>query len=469
MHGFATPRRLAAALTAAVISALLLPATSPAAAGSLDRSFHGNGRLVIKATRVKSSDNPFEVTRLEPPPVLSAPGPKGELVIARDGRVLRYRADGRPRKRFGGDGRAAIPTWEGMSFRLAGLAVDSRGRVLVAGTTMPAGATGGSLYARVSVYRFMLDGKLDRSFGEGGVAGTSLGPMHATGLAVDSLDRPVLSGVSALTPSFCNQTPVYLNTTVIARLTARGAPDPTFGEGDGTFTDPLEDAHLPTLSPNRQVVYVSVPEQRCDGFAGHEFGHIPMASILTPGGDLFLRFPFVLNTAGVIFDSLTSLAVDRRNRIVILTTSGPPEGGGISQQLSRLLPDGSPDPEFGRYSQSAGTEPAPGPPGGRFFAVTTDARNRIILAGSAQRHEGRLVPHGFLATRLNAAGKTQTWFGRDGAAKVAFGKLTDATATQVHVDSRGRIVLGGTVITLRLNQTPTGYGLAFARLLSGRR
>jgi len=39
-------------------------------------------------------------------------------------------------------------------------------------------------------------------------------------------------------------------------------------------------------------------------------------------------------------------------------------------------------------------------------------------------------------------------------------------ATQVHLDSRGRIVLGGTVEAPWLS---TRYGLAFARFLSGRR
>jgi len=73
----------------------------------------------------------------------SAPGPKGELVVAEDRRVLRYRADGRPRKRFGGNGRAAIPTPAGMSFRLAGVAVDSRGRVLVASPSPASAAAEG--------------------------------------------------------------------------------------------------------------------------------------------------------------------------------------------------------------------------------------------------------------------------------------------------------------------------------------
>lgn len=100
-------------------------------------------------------------TGVEPTPTLSAPGPKGELVVADGRRVLRFRADGRSQRHFG-----------------------------------------------------------DR----GGVAGASLGPMEASGLAVDSRDRPVLTGFSTLTPSFCNKTPVYLNTTIVARLTAGGAP-----------------------------------------------------------------------------------------------------------------------------------------------------------------------------------------------------------------------------------------------------
>jgi len=451
--------RLAAAAVAVV--ALLLPATSLAAPGSLDRSFGDNGRLTVKAAKFTDRGN-IEVSRLQPIPMASAPGPEGELVAANDQRVLRFRANGRPRKYFGGNGRAKIPTPAGMSFRLAGVAVDSRGRVLVAGTTRPVGATGGSQYARVSVYRFRPNGKLDQGFGEGGVAGGSLGPMEASGLAVDSHDRPVLTGFSALAPSHCNAALVYLNTTAVVRLTAGGTPDPTFGSS-GVFADPLEDPHLPALAPSGKMVYVSAPEQRCAGFVNYGPGGNPVASIISPSGSLSLRFPVIAN--GSHYNAPTSLAVDRRNRIVILMTSVPPEGGGSNQEVRRLLPDGSLDPEFGPYSP--GVVVGPAPPGAHFAAVTTDARNRVILAGYAVRREGRFFARGFVAARLNAAGKTQTWFGRDGAVKVRFGKRTAATATQVYLDSRGRIVLSGTVETLRLHQPPTKYSLAFARLRSG--
>lgn len=456
-------------------AALLLPASSPAAPGSLDRSFNGTGRLLIPATkRTVRIRNDIEVTRLEGAPTLSAPGPGGELLIANDRRLLSYR-DGRRRNRFGANGRARIPTPPGMSFQLAGLAVDSRGRILVAGTTSPPGATGGSQDARASVYRFMPMGKLDRRFGEGRNAGAALGPMEASGLTVDSRDRPVLTGFSALTPSSCNTTAVYLNTTVVARLTAGGAPDPTFGGGSGIFTDPLEDPHLPTLAPSGELVYASSPMRRCAGFDGYPpVGASPMTSILSPSGGLAFRFP--VRPSGPSLPALapllevTSLAVDRENRIVILMTAYPPEAGGILQVVCRLLPDGSPDSEFGRPSWEG--EPGcvgvpPGLPGGsRFGALTTDARNRIILAGSFERREGRFVSRGFLAVRLKAVGTLQTRFGQDGATKVRFGKRTEATPTQVYLDSRGRIVIGGTVEGL---WPSTGYELAFARLLSGGR
>lgn len=455
---------------------LLLPATCLAAAGSLDRSFDGDGRLVIKATRYTSVGHSFEVTRLQPTTMASAAAPDGELVVVDARRVLRFQADGRRQRQFSGDGRAAIRVAAGMSFQLAGVAVDSRGRVLVAGTTKPTGATGGSLAARVSLYRYLPDGKLDSRFGSKGVAGAQLGPMEATGLAVDSHDRPVLTGFSALTPSVCGATPVYLNTTVVARLTTQGNPDPTFGSV-GTFDDPLEDPHLPALTAGGTgLVYVSAPERRCAWTADNfRPGGAPVASVLSADGGLVGRFPvrpaepYGYGLEGLL--EVTSLAVDRHDRIVLLMTATPPEGGDeILQEVRRLLPDGSPDPRWQPWISDITGWGSEQP----MEAITTDRRNRVILAGSLRGPEGevassRLPIRGFAVMRLDAAGKAQTWFGRDGVGRAWFGKGTAATATQVFIDSRGRIVLGGTVETLRRYRPPTDYGLAFARFLSGRR
>jgi hypothetical protein len=104
---------------------------------------------------------------------------------------------------------------------------------------------------------------------------------------------------------------------------------------------------------------------------------------------------------------------------------------------------------------------SPGPAGSRLYALITNKRNRVLLSGSTPLgREGRR----FVAIRLSAAGKLQNGFGDEGAAKVGFGKRANAIASQIFFDSRGRIVLAGTVETRSL---PTGYGLAFARVRSG--
>ncbi len=455
-------RFLSTALAAMAIAAVVFPAASLARPGSLDRSFDGNGRLVIQATPDTAGAN-FGITRLQPIPMASAAAPHGELVATNGRRVFRYRADGRPNRRFGGNGRAAIPTAAGESFQLAGIAVDSRGRVLVAGTTEPQGAGGGTRDLRVAVYRFLPSGKLDTGFGTDGVAGAGLGPVEATGLVVDSRDRPVVTGFSALTPSACDSTPVYLNTTVVARLTNRGAPDPTFG-GGGTFTDPLEDPFLPALrADGRGIVYVSAAKTRCGGFEGaeEEAGSPPMASILSPGGSLGNRFqvrPANPEYSLGYYLEATSLAVDRRNRIVVLMTAYPPEGGDtMLQEVRRFLPDGRLDPHWRIWRRTESGSP--------MAAVTTDRRNRVILAGTAAQWEHPSGRSAIKVERLNAGGSPQTRFGKHAVAKAWFGRRAHATATQVHIDSRGRIVAGGPVNAPWL---PNGHGMAFARFLSER-
>ncbi|HEX6228469.1 MAG TPA: hypothetical protein VFZ41_03290, partial [Solirubrobacterales bacterium] len=97
------------------------------------------------------------------------------------------------------------------------------------------------------------------------------------------------------------------------------------------------------------------------------------------------------------------------------------------------------------------------------WAVTTDRRNRVIVGGSLGG-EGRFDARAFMVGRLNAAGRAQTWFGEDGVAIARFGKRAVVQPRQVYIDSRGRIVVAGTVAG-----TSIGYGLAFARFLSGRR
>ena len=119
-------------------------------------------------------------------------------------RVLRYRANGRPRRDFGGNGRAVIPTPAGMSFQLAGAAVDSRGRVLVAGTTKPIGASGGfaGCAGRASIASCPTASSTPASAIAASPA-TSSARCRRPGSSSNSQDRPVLTGlVSVLSLQF---------------------------------------------------------------------------------------------------------------------------------------------------------------------------------------------------------------------------------------------------------------------------
>lgn len=452
------------AALAAVLTAFLLPAGADAAAGSLDRSFSGNGRLTVRTAPPQRSER-FAITRLAPIRMASAPGPKGDLYATNGLRLLRYRADGRARRSFGGNGRVAIPVAAGTGFRLAGLEVDSRGRALVAGSVSPTPAPEPPRSSLV-VYRFLPDGRLDRGFGKGGVATIAHSPLgdgalEATGLAIDSKERPVLTGfasgeAAACPGGFPPDRIVYPNRTFVLRLTSAGATDPTFGSA-GFYAEPaLEDPHLPALFGSGRVVFANLTEPRCPG---DDIGAAPVLTELSIGGGFQRRFPIAAD-GGFEYVEALSLDVDRRNRIVVLYRRALGEGGGpLRLFVRRLLPGGAADLSFGD-----GGEARPQlPPGGAPAALVTDGRNRVILAGSTPRGQ---EARAFLALRLNAAGELQRWFGEDGWAITKFGRRAEVEAVAVHRDSSGRIVLSGLVAAPYLS---TGHGLAFARYLSGGR
>ncbi|MEZ5076293.1 MAG: hypothetical protein R2725_02500 [Solirubrobacterales bacterium] len=449
---------------AALIASLLLPAGAGAAAGSLDHSFSGDGRLRVQATPGPRVDQ-FDVTGVSRISVASAAAPDDELVVASDRRVLRYRADGRPRAYFGGNGQVVIPVATETSFQLAGIGADSRGRVLVAGTTAAptSGATNPSSAA--TVYRFLPSGALDRSFGDGGLATIAASPfggssVRLTGLALDSAGRAVLTGFSVASTSVCGGYPpdrvVYRNRTFVLRLNGNGAPDHHFGTAGFYAEGELEDPDLPAIFPSGRIVFANRTGPRCPGEAT---GTAPGLTALSPGGLFEHRFPVGPDGSYEHVESL-SVAVDTRNRVVVLVLRAPGEGGGGRRfQVRRYLADGTPDPGFG----AAGTTRPQLPPGGAPAALVTDGRNRVVLAGSTPRGQ---KARAFLALRLNAAGKVQRWFGDDGWAIAGVGRRAKAWTSEVHRDSSGRIVLGGIVESRSL---PTGYDLAFARLLSGGR
>src|SRR5437879_772843 len=124
---------------------------------------------------------------------------------------------------FGLTGRVVTPI--GVSGDLGAVALDSSGRIVVAGSTY-----NGTNYD-VAVVRYTTSGSLDTTFGGGGKVTTPMGTSNDEGqaVAIDSSGRIVVAGYSF------NGTNKDV---AVVRYTASGGLDTTFGSG-GKVTTPI--------------------------------------------------------------------------------------------------------------------------------------------------------------------------------------------------------------------------------------
>jgi uncharacterized delta-60 repeat protein len=187
---------LAVALGALAGVAVAKPASKPkgpgksgaTAPGELDTTFGVGGKVTVAFPAENAGSAgpkytlPFEFTQghLE---MASAPG--GKVVVAGAGKIVRYLANGKPDPTFGIAGTVSVPRPPGALFVLAGVAVDSQGRIILAGLSrpLPSNTTPDPVLSKATVMRFNADGSIDPSFGEGGMVVSNLGfkPPSAAG------------------------------------------------------------------------------------------------------------------------------------------------------------------------------------------------------------------------------------------------------------------------------------------------
>ncbi len=463
-----------------VFLVLVLLAALPAAAsarGSLDRSFGTGGRVLLPGPGPFPPQGPEGNDDLW---TASAPG--GQTVVLAAGHVLRFLADGKPDPSFGVEGSVAIAVGSGRGFAPVGIAVDSQGRVLVAGTSTPPPGTpnrgpgetsSGPTPTRATVIRYLPNGDPDPSFGSGGLVTTSFdlpapteGPyperrfesavVEATALALTPADQPVVAGTYATFAAGC-----YIRDGYVARLDAAGGIDRSFGK-EGVVVDSLiKQPELLAQSPLGVLFYSGLTQPK------------PVGSCLSPGPQsIAANFAALLPSGqpdpgfggggqlphdrSVVY----GLAIDSRGRLVTLEqtySSAYPEGEG-RLRVGRLLPTGAPDPAFGKNGfvwpkATLGAFRRVG-----FQTLAIDGRNRILLAGGGKTVQGAF---GFQLMRLGTKGRLDLGFGRRGRVKTGFGASAETKASTVVVDGSGRAVLGGSIAGSP--KLPSGYGFAFAR------
>lgn len=219
----------------------------------------------------------------------------------------------------------------------------------------------------------------------------------------------------------------------LARYNADGSLDTTFGGGDGTVITSLsalasdDEALALALQPNGKIIAVG--------------------SMRNTGGGLIASGVIRYNADGTLdstFGNGGIAIVDRAvDKAVALQTDGKiviGGGGGSSQladyQITRLLPNGSPDPTFG-VGGHVTIDFAGSGDGVWGLAIQSDGK---IVAGGQTRLLGD--DDNFAVARLNPDGGLDTGFGSGGKVATDFDGSTDV-GYAVTLQSDGRIIVAG--------------------------
>jgi uncharacterized delta-60 repeat protein len=410
---------------------LALPGAAQARPGRLDRSFGVEGRVTTRVGAPSPSAGSY-----------FAWAGGGRIVAAAGSQLLEYLPDGRLDKRFGEGGRVKIGAAENSSFDLSGLAVDSRGRILVSGTSLKP-VSGIAESAAAVVQRFLPSGRQDASFGSDGTAlnyfaapqplhegaPTGTGPfVRSSGLLVDRADQPILTGSwLKYHPTPCYYLYCYgTSTPFVARLHEDGSVDTSFGSG-GIFVPPTkEQASTPTMA-GEDLLFVT-EEISCVDRCG---GAHPVLGGLDESGALDLSFAADGLADLPFFWRPPTIAVDRFGRILL---SGAGEGESLLH-LQRLNTRGLPDVHFGEDGSRLVNLPRGARQVSGAFAV--DHQGRPLLAISGRRKGQNYA----ILLRRNQHGGRDRGFGNNGQVWTVMPDVI--SPTRVLLGGNGKIIVGG--------------------------
>jgi uncharacterized delta-60 repeat protein len=342
--------------------------------GSPDSAFGTSGRVL---TRVGAATSGAHAVALQSDGRLVLAGSafansagEGELA------VVRYTSDGTPDPAFGVGG--MVLTQIGSSSAEArGIAVQSDGRIVVAGTVFSNGATDDDF----ALARYEPDGTLDRSFGNDGILTTDFGaaasgtPDRLATVLIQPDGKIIAVGSSG----------GHQGKFAIARYTSNGALDQAFGTG-GKIVSDLEgsaQAYAAAGEPGGKIVVAGglgsadnvafvLARYTSDGNLDTGFGSGGIVTTSFDGGGSGAR-------ALTIRDDGKILAVGSGygpGAGAAAANAQQPVNGGFA--AARFLPDGTRDTQFGMSGTvvitvgDAGSMPA---------ALGVQADGKLVAAG----------------------------------------------------------------------------------------
>lgn len=409
----------------------------------------------------------------------TAISPSGDIAVARGRTVIELSANGTLNPRFGHGGQLPLALADELHFQLASIVFDSRGRLLVAGTTWQSQGMPGPQYfpgpprAWATVWRFLPSGQPDRSFAVNGMLKTSFGlpaPVGRTysgvdfgyeapsilvsGIAVDAKNRPLITGAVVTKVASCYSGTRDLTSGYVVRLSLKGAPDPGFGINGISLNPTVIEVEKPMIDRFSRVIYAGLINDQC----GHGAVEETEVVALKTNGQADQSFGLEGRAQIAAFWSESS-TVDSRGRILLLAHDTYFEGRRIHNLVLRLKPNGTTDPTFGHKGHASFRLPS----NAEISALGVDGHGRPLLAGVARR--GLERPSRFLVMRLIEGGKVDRDFGRNGSVVTGFHRRAGAGANQILPDGRGRFLVSG------IFNNPRYFfpaGVALARYSAGR-
>ena len=312
-----------------------------------------------------------------------------------------------------GDGGIVLtdPGGNGIAFDLA---------VLPSGEIVVAGRAGND----IALVRYAPDGSLDPAFGEGGIVTTDLGGAEgATAIAVLPDGKMVVAGVDGF----------LISNILVARYTADGALDPSFGDGGTVITDITRGDVASDIGvfPGGEIVVVGSGDIL--GFPDFVLARYTADGALDPSfGDGGI---VVTNLQGV--DDAYAVGVLPDGKVVVAGRTGDFGRGAIA--LVRYTVDGTLDPSFGDGGVVT-----------TYIGLDSEARDLVMLSSGEVLVAGRTYDYkieddrditDFALVRYTADGALDDSFGNGGIATTDFGRVEEADALGVLPD--GKIAVAG--------------------------
>jgi uncharacterized delta-60 repeat protein len=424
--------------------------------GTLDRTFGEGGKALTRVGKarvfvgglVNGPGGGFYVAANTGGPPRNEVG--GRLLL------LRYDRRGRLVRRFGKHGVASFSLAQGPA-TVGGLARERDGALVMVGSVAAPGSPGNRA---LLVGRVTSRGKLDPSFGTGGVVATDVPGLEdaASGVAVEPDGGLVVVGSTTMDYA---QTPAGRSgDLILTRYLSDGRLDQGFGNG-GIVTRTGDD--YGSYLNGRAVAIEADGNIVVAGNAGNTYraSSQPILARFHPDGSLApARGSPTDGIArlglGPFEDFIQGMALDQiRGRFYLTGQSQPEDGSPSRLYLAAAQPDLSLDPRFG--STGITRTVFPGTTQDFGTAVAVDAKGRVVVAGSAAK-----PPTGTLAVeRFLRNGRLDKHFGRAGRARVRLGSGWNVARCLI-MQSRGRILVAGN--DRRGLLVETGPGITLARL-----